>query len=292
MKILNFKYLSVLPLIAFTGVFLGLPLVQLVIMAFGDVTLRAGTFTINFVGFENFNRMLGDELFLNSIRVTLVFTVAAVLLTLLFGTVIAIAVDGLTRHSVWIQNIVVWPAIVTPVVISVIWLLILSPQIGLLNKIFEFIGLEKQIWLGEPTPALIAVIAVDVWHWTPVVFLFVYTALKGVDSSILEAAKVDGATYFVRLKSVVLPLIVPALIAAAALRVVMSVKAFDEMYLLTFGGPANATSVITIYLKRVFLESFDYGYGAALSLTVVLMVLMTLLVMLGGQRILRRRNVE
>ena len=291
MKILKFKYLSVLPLVVFTGIFLGLPIVQLVIMAFSDITLRAGAFSFEFVGFENFNRMVGDELFLNSIRVTLIFTVSAVFLTLFFGTVLAIAVDGLSRNSAWIQNILVWPAIVTPVVISVIWLLILSPQIGLLNKIFEYIGLEKQIWLGEPTSALVSVIAVDVWHWTPVVFLFVYTALKGVDSSILEAARVDGATYFVRLKSVVLPLIAPALLAAAALRVVMSVKAFDEMYLLTFGGPANATSVITIYLKRVFLESFEYGYGSALSLTVVLMVLMILLLVLGGQRVLRRRSV-
>ena len=162
MKIFNFKYLSVFPLVLFMAVFLGLPLVQLVIMAFSDVTLRAGSFSVDFIGLENFRRMLGDDLFANSLRVTFFFTFGAVGLTLLFGTVLAIAVDGLTRHSAWIRNVLIWPAIVTPVVISVIWLLMLSPQIGVINKILEALSLEKQTWLGEQTPALLAVIAVAV----------------------------------------------------------------------------------------------------------------------------------
>ena len=166
------------------------------------------------------------------------------------------------------QNVLIWPAVVAPVVISVVWLLILSPQIGLLNRILVSFGLDPQTWLGESFGAMASIIVLDTWHWTPIVFLFVYTALRGIDAEILEAARMDGASYLRQIRDIILPLIAPALAGAAALRLVMGVKAFDEMYLLTFGGPGTATTVITIYLRAVFFDSFDYGYGAALSVTI------------------------
>lgn len=288
MKLFSFKYLSIVPLSLFVAIFVAFPIGQLVWMAFGQIKLSAGSFSWSFVGLDNFERMLEDEYFANALWVTLVFTFSAVLLTLVLGTVMAFAVDRLTTHAQWVQNVLLWPAIVTPVVISVVWLLLLSPQIGLVNKILISLGMNPQTWLGEPGPALAAIIAVDVWHWTPVVFLFIYTALKGVDASILEAASVDGANYVERARFILLPLIAPALLAAAAIRVIMSVKAFDEMYLLTFGGPSNATTVITIYLRSVFFESFEYGYGAALSVTVVLLVVLTLVGFVGGRSLVNR----
>lgn len=286
----SFRNLSIIPLSVFVLIFVAFPVIQLVWMSFGHIRLRGGDLLWEFVGFENFVRMAGDKLFANALQVTLVFTIGAVFFTLLLGTVMAFAVERLTTHAQWIQNVLLWPAIVTPVVISVVWLLILSPQVGLINKILSSIGVSEQTWLGEPGPALAAIIVVDVWHWTPVVFLFVYTALKGIDSSVIEAASVDGAAYWQRVRHIMLPLVAPALLAAAAIRVIMSVKAFDEFYLLTFGGPSNATTVITIYLRSVFFESFEYGYGAALSVTVVLLVLLALTLTLGARVAVRKRN--
>jgi multiple sugar transport system permease protein len=259
-------------------------------MSLGHITLRAGDILWEFAGVDNFVRLSEDALFANSLRVTAVFTISAVALTVVLGTVLAFAVDRMVRQAQWLQNILLWPAIVTPVVISVVWLLLLSPQIGLVNKVLGSLGLPTQTWLGEPTGALVSIILVDVWHWTPVVFLFIYTALRGIDSSIVEAASVDGATYWQRVRHILLPLLTPALIGVTAIRVIMSVKAFDEMYLLTFGGPGNATTVITIYLRSVFFESFEYGYGAALSVTVVLLVVVSLTVTLGGRSLLRRNS--
>jgi len=284
-----FKYGSILPLAVFVLVFVAFPVGQLIWMSFGDITLRAGNFMWEFAGIDNFIRMSEDPLFANSLRVTAVFTISGVALTVVLGTFLAFAVDRVVRQAQWLQNILLWPAIVTPVVISVVWLLLLSPQIGLINKILTSLGLPTQTWLGEPTGALVSIILVDVWHWTPVVFLFVYTALRGIDSSIVEAASVDGASYGQRVRHILLPLLTPALVGVTAIRVIMSVKAFDEMYLLTFGGPGNATSVITIYLRSVFFESFDYGYGAALSVTVVLLVIVLMVATLGGRALLRRK---
>lgn len=272
-----FKYLSIAPLAL---IFLGLiayPVIQLVWMSLGDVRLVAGDFQWRFAGLDNFARMLDDEIFATSLRNSAVFIVWTVLLTMVLGTVLALATDRLVRMQRVAQNVLIWPAVVAPVVISVVWLLILSPQIGLLNRILVSFGLDPQTWLGESFGAMASIIVLDTWHWTPIVFLFVYTALRGIDAEILEAARMDGASYLRQIRDIILPLIAPALAGAAALRLVMGVKAFDEMYLLTFGGPGTATTVITIYLRAVFFDSFDYGYGAALSVTVVALVLLVLL---------------
>jgi multiple sugar transport system permease protein len=282
-----FKYVSVLPLVLF---FLGLvayPVIQLIWMSFGDIRLVAGDFIWRFVGLENFTRMLSDDRFGHSLVVSLIFVSSTVVLTVALGVLLALATDRIVRTQQWIQNVLIWPAIIAPVVISVIWLLILSPQIGLLNKLLASVGLTPQTWLGEPVGAMTSIILVDTWHWTPIVFLFVYTALRGIDPAVVEAASVDGASYPRTVRHIILPLLTPAILGVAGIRVVMGVKAFDEMYLLTFGGPGDATSVITIYLRSVFFEAFQYGYGAALSVTVVLLVIAVIGLAFLFQKLLR-----
>ncbi|TDE11223.1 carbohydrate ABC transporter permease [Jiangella asiatica] len=285
-----FKYLSVAPLAAVFAGLVAYPVGLLVWMAFGRVRLVAGEFQWESVGLDNFIRMLDDETFVVSLRNSAVFITATVLLTLVLGIVLALATDRVVTAQRFAQNLIIWPAIVAPVVISVVWLLILSPQIGLLNRVLVSLGADPQAWLGDNIGAMASIIVVDVWHWTPIVFLFVYTALRGIDTSVLEAASVDGASYLRQVRHIILPLLTPAIAGAAAIRLIMGVKAFDEMYLLTFGGPGTATTVITIYLRSVFFDSFEYGYGAALSITVVALVLAVLLLSFAVRSLIRRTS--
>jgi multiple sugar transport system permease protein len=282
-----FKFLSLAPFVVVIVGLVGYPITQLVWMSVGDVRLTAGELVWRFTGVENYARMVEDETFRTALGNSLVFITSTVVLTVVCGVVLALAADRLVRGQRLVQNVLLWPAIVAPVVISVAWLLILSPQVGLLNKVLLTLGMERQSWLGEPFGAMASVIAVDVWHWTPIVFLLVYTALRAIDPSVLEAASIDGARYLQTVRHIVLPLLAPAILGAIAIRVVMGVKVFDEMYLLTFGGPGTATTVISIYLRSVFFEAFQYGYGAALSVTVVVLVLGVLLALLAIRRILR-----
>lgn len=285
-----FKYLAMVPLGVFFVALVAFPVGQLVWLSLGRVRLTAGHMLWTWAGLENYRRAASDEAFRSSLGHSLTFVVFTVVFTIVLGTGLALATDRLVRFRGALQNILLWPAVVAPVVISVMWLLILSPQIGLLNRILESLGQSPQAWLGDPTGAMAAVIAVDVWHWTPIVYLFVYTAMRGLDPSVLEAASIDGADYWQALRHVVLPLLRPAIAAAAAIRVVMGVKVFDEMYLLTFGGPGTATTVISIYLRSVFFEAFQYGYGAALSVCVVLLVVAVMLLAIGSRTALRRRT--
>lgn len=118
-----------------------------------------------------------------------------------------------------------------------------------------------------------AIILVDVWHWTPLVFILVFTAVQGVDVSLLDAARVDGASDRQVYRHVVLPLLVPAIAVASFIRLTMGAKAFDEMYVLTKGGPGDATMLISLYIRNVFFDQLQLGYGAAVSIVVVVAAL-------------------
>lgn len=282
-----FKVLSLLPLLLVLVMLVAFPIGQMIWMSFGNVRLTAGELIWESAGLANYERMLGDETFRISLWNSLVFIFFTVVITVVLGIALALAADRLVRGQKLVQNVLLWPAIVAPVVISVAWLLILSPQVGLVNKILRSLGASPQSWLGDPFGAMASVVVIDVWHWTPIVFLLIYTALRSLDPSVLEAARIDGANYVATVRYIVLPLLTPAILGAVAIRVLMGVKVFDEMYLLTFGGPGTATTVISIYLRSVFFESFQYGFGSALSVTVVVLVLVALLVALAVRSLIR-----
>ncbi len=267
-------------LIAVLGAY---PAVQVVRMSFSDVAVRYGAFEWAFAGFDNFADLATDPIAGESVRATVLFTFGALPLTLVLGTLLALAVE----RSRWLGGLartaLLWPVVMTPVVISVLWLLLLSPTIGAVNRVLDSLGLPEQGWLGSGTGAMLSVIAVDVWHWTPLVFLIVYTALRNVDASVVEAARLDGAGESRLIWHVILPMVAPAIAAAAVIRLVMCVKAFDEMYLLTRGGPDSATTLVSLHIRTLVFDERALGTGAAFSLLVVL----TLAVALGVVRALQ-----
>lgn len=274
----GFGLLAMLPFAAFLLVFAAYPLAQLVRMAVSEVRVEQGVFRWSFAGMSNVEAILDDPVALRSVVNTLVFIGATVPLSLVLGTVLAVLVDRSALFAPVARNLALWPAVVAPVVVSLIWLLILSPSIGSLNKLLDTVGLPAQGWLGSGSGAMMAIILVDVWHWTPVVFLLVYVALKAISGELLEAARVDGAGELRVVRHVVLPMLRPALLTAALIRLVMGVKAFDEMYLLTRGGPGDATTLVSLHVRNVFFDRLELGYGAAFSLAIVLVIAAVLLV--------------
>lgn len=281
---------AILPFAAFLAVFAVYPLAQLVRMAFSDVQLEQGLFTWSFAGVANFVRLLDDPIAVRAVVVTTIFTVSAVPASIVLGTLAAVLVDRSTLFTGLARNVILWPAVIAPVVVSLMWLLILSPNLGALNNLLATLGLPGQGWLGSPTGAMGAIIAVDVWHWTPVVFLIVYTALRGMDADVLAAARVDGASERQLLWHIVIPLLRPALLAAALIRLVMCVKAFDEVYLLTRGGPGSATTLVTLHIRNVFFDRVELGYGASYSVVIVAVVAAVLALWAAGRRWVIRAN--
>ncbi|MFE4423409.1 carbohydrate ABC transporter permease [Streptomyces sp. NPDC056817] len=278
-------------MVMFLLVFGAYPLIELARMAFAAVTIRDGQFHWSSAGFSNFSAAFDDTVFLTSLYNSGVFVVATTVLTLVLGVVLAVLTDRATQRGGSIaaaaRNVLIWPAIIAPVVVSVVWLLVLSPHVGALNKLLASIGLPEQGWLGSGLGAMASIIYVDVWHWTPVVYLLVYTALKDMDPEVYEAACIDGASDAQLFWHVTLPLLRPVLAVAAGIRVVMGVKAFDEMFLLTHGGPGTATTVLSIHIRGVFFDEMRLGYGAALSLIVVAFVVVGFLLIVAARRVVR-----
>jgi multiple sugar transport system permease protein len=261
--------IALLPFVVFLGIFAVYPLYQLLRMSFMRTEVFDGEFLSEFNGLDNFRKIPEDPLAINAIKVTILFAALCVLFTLILGIAGAIMVQSSRVFKNFARNIFVWPAVVAPVVVSVMWLLILDPTVGLVNKILQSIGAQPQIWLDSKTGAFISVVVVDVWHWTPVVFLFIYAGLNGINQEILEAARVDGASELQIVRRIILPILIPTIVVIALLRTIMSIKAFDEMYLLTKGGPDGATSLISLQIRKIFVEVLDFGYASALSLCIV-----------------------
>lgn len=263
---------ALLPFVVFLAVFAVYPLYELFRLSFMRTEVFDGQFLSAFNGLDNFRKIPADPLAINAIKVTLLFSLLAVIFTLVLGIAGAIMVQSSTIFKVFSRNVFVWPAVIAPVVVSVMWLLILDPTVGLVNKIFQSLGQEPQIWLNSKTGAFISVVVVDVWHWTPVVFLFIYAGLNGINQEIIEAARVDGATEGQIVRGIILPILLPTIAVIVLLRTIMSIKAFDEMYLLTKGGPDGATSLISLHIRKIFVEILDFGYASALSLSIVLVL--------------------
>jgi multiple sugar transport system permease protein len=286
----GFALAAVLPFALFLLVFAVYPLVQLVRMSLSHVEIQRGQFTWDFVGVDNFTRMLSDQVAQDSVISTAVFILGAVPLTIVLGTVLAILVERAVVLGGLARNVILWPAVVAPVVVSLMWLLILSPSVGALNKLLASLGLPAQGWLGSTWGARWSVIAVDVWHWTPLVFLLIYTAILGIDRELYEAARVEGATEMQVLRYIVLPLLRPALFAAFLIRLVMSIKAFDEMFLLTKGGPGTSTTLVSLHIRNVFFDQLELGYGAAFSVAIVVVTAVMVTVAALVRRLATRRE--
>lgn len=274
------RVLALAPFVLFGLGLLIYPMAQVVRMAFSDVAIRSGGFVWEWSGFANLHSVLASGTTWQVFGNTVLFVVATVASTVVVGFLLAVLVDRAVTMLPLARNILIWPAVIAPVIVSLMWLLILDPTAGGLNKILATFGIAGQGWLASGAGAMVAVIIVDTWHWTPVVFLFLYTALKAIDGSVLEAARMDGASELRIIRHVVLPILAPAIGAVVVVRIIMGIKAFDEMYLLTRGGPDGATTLVTQQVKTLFFDNLQLGPGAAFSLVVVVAVAICLGVVL------------
>jgi multiple sugar transport system permease protein len=178
--------------------------------------------------------------------------------------------------------------VIPPIVIGTMWRLILGREFGLANAVLSALGLPAVDWLGNPDVALAAVMFVDVWHWTPFVFLLMLAGLESLDGEVLEAARMDVRGFWQEVRHIILPLMMPTIAITALFRIILSFKVFDEVYLLTSGGPGTSTEVINFSIYRTFFRQDQVGYGSAMS--VVTLFAVALLVILARGLLARRRR--
>jgi multiple sugar transport system permease protein len=235
-----------------------------------------------FTGLDNFSIVYGDPTFWQAIQTTALFVIVAVALETLLGLLLALIVARELRFAGLIRVALILPMTIAPVVVGVIWRLLYASDIGVVNPLFELFGFDPPNVLAHPLTAFFGLVAVDVWEWTPLLFLIILAGLHSLPQDPIEAARVDGANRLQTFFHHTLPLLWPVLLVGVVLRTIDAVGTFDQIYVLTKGGPGTATQLISIYAYNTAFLFNQYGRAMAMmiSLLACLLVLMTVAVKL------------
>jgi len=215
----------------------------------------------------NFTRLASDNFFLTAMAHTFVFAVAALSCEFLLGLGLALLLNSQIRGRGFFRATLLVPMMLPPVVAAIVWRLLLNPNFGAINGTLKEIGIntEALTWTASPSLAMMSVIAVDVWQWTPFVFLVLLAGLQAIPQEPYEAALIDGSSRWQTFWHVTLPLLKPAILIVLLLRTMDLLRVFDQIFILTEGGPGFATETISLYIYRSAFRFFDFGYAAAMS---------------------------
>jgi multiple sugar transport system permease protein len=265
------------PAVAVLFLLVVLPIAFNLYLAFTKWTVGLGQ--PRWIGFDNFVELVADERVWNGVWVMMLFSGLSLALELGLGLAIAIYFNREFRGSELVQAIYIFPFAATPVAVALIWRIMLNPEIGVLNYLLRSVGLPGSLWVSSEHTAVLALVMVDVWKWTPMITLIVLAGLKSLPPEPYEAARIDGANAFQIFRHITLPLIRPVLIAALMLRSLDNLKEFDMIYTITQGGPGIASETLYLYSYQVGFGFFKAGYGSALMVVVFLIVLVFNVVM-------------
>jgi multiple sugar transport system permease protein len=215
----------------------------------------------------HYTRLFQDRLFTTAAAQTLLYALTALTLEFFLGLALALLVDSLAHGRAFVRVTLLAPMLLPPVVAAVIWRLIYNPEFGVLNGMLRQLGISTAnlTWTSGRTSAMLSVILVDVWQWTPFMFLLLTAGLQAIPAEPLEAARVDGAGYWRRLVDVILPLLKPTILLALLLRSMDLLRIFDQIFILTQGGPGSATETVSLYIYRTAFRFSNFGYAAAMS---------------------------
>jgi multiple sugar transport system permease protein len=245
------------------------PIINLFAMSVSTISFAEAKEIWTFTPLANLSDLLNDDIFGVALWNTFEFAVLAVLFEMLLGLTLAIIVASVTRYKGLIRTVLIVPILMPPVAIGSMWKLMYSLDFGVLNQVVTSFGLQPVNWLGSTSLALFSIVIVDVWHWTPFVYLILFAAVEGLPKEVIEAARIDGATNRNLIFKIIIPLMKPAIAVALLFRVILAFKVFDEVFLLTSGGPGTSTEVVSLHLYKVFFQENQMGYGALLSLAII-----------------------
>ena len=218
-------------------------------------------------GLGNFARLFSDSFFWTAMVHTFVYAIAALTCEFLLGFSLALLLNSQIRGRGIFRVSLLVPMMLPAVVVGVVWRLMLNPNFGAINGTLKQIGIntESLTWTASPKLAMVSVIAVDVWQWTPFVFLVLLAGLQAIPQEPYEAALIDGSSRWQTFWHVTLPLLKPSILIVLLLRTMDLLRVFDQIFILTEGGPGFATETISLYIYRTAFRFFDFGYAAAMS---------------------------
>ena len=253
------------------------------------ISLHTGSGEAAHWSLANFARLASDQFFREALAHTFIYAVVALSFEFLLGLGLAVMLDRPLRGRSLFRSALLIPMMLPPVVVGVVWRLMLNPDFGAINGTLKGAGVatDSLTWTASPLLALASVIAVDIWQWTPFMFLVLLAGLQAIPQEPYEAAIVDGSSAWQTFLHVTLPLLKPAILIALLLRTMDLLRVFDQIFILTEGGPGFSTETVSLYIYRTAFRFFDFGYAAAMSFV---LLLLTNVISAGYIRLLQKQE--
>lgn len=277
-------YAWLAPMLAFLFVFELWPFLVMLDQSVHALSYTQPSLNDRFVGLDNYRKLVFDEDFFHSVRLTLIFLLIALPIEFVLGLAFSVLLSYHLRLKRFVIPFLLIPMVLAPIVVGLTVRLNLNPDFGLIGILLRDLGLVETGLLASGTSAFLTIVGVDVWQWTPFLVMIFLAAIVSMPQEPFEAAEVEGASRWQVFRHITLPLIMPIMMVALLLRVTDSFKIFDQIFIMTGGGPGASTELATIFAYKVNFASWNLGYGSAVVallffisfvLTFVLLKLMT-----------------
>ena len=283
MKLISKKTLLLffLPGAIFMGAFLIYPIFKMVFDSFFKVGIT-GTRTV--IGFDNYIKAFTAGGFLKQLKNTLIYILIAVSVETVLGFIFALLFELDYKGSKIVRSLMMTPLMIAPLVAGLIWKLMMSSNFGIVNEFLTRIGIlsspSEILWLADSRWSLIACCIADIWLTTPFMMLMILAGLQGLDTSVSEAARMDGASKLQEIFYIKMPGIKPVLLTALSVRIIDAAKTFDIIWAMTEGGPNSSSETISIIIYKTLVKYNNTGYASAMAVIfIIVLVVFTLVFM-------------
>ncbi|HZG83370.1 sugar ABC transporter permease [Paenibacillus sp.] len=271
-------YVFLLPAMAIFFIFMVIPLIASLVMGLFSIDIFLKN--IKFVGLDNFTKLLGDDRFWNSLKNTLYFTVLEMPLQVAVGLIAAVLLSKPTKFRKALRTTYFIPVVCSLTAMGILWSMLLDPNLGMIPYFFEKLGFPKIAFLKEPNLAMPTVAVMSVWKNFGFTMVILLAGIQGISESYYEAAEIDGASKMKQFFHITIPLLIPALSFCIITNTIGCLQVFDQVYVMTQGGPLFRTETIVQYIYNAgfTLAPFDLGYASAIAeVLLVIIVVITLL---------------
>jgi multiple sugar transport system permease protein len=268
----QFGYLMAAPSLLALFLVILFPIFFMLYTSAFDYTLIQPTHDV-FVGLGHYARALRNAEFGQSLWVTLWFVGAVVVLEFVIGFTVALMLNAVERGKNVYYLILLFPLLMNPVVVGLIWRMFLHPVLGIVNYLLSLIGIESVNWLGDPQNAFWTLVLVDIWHQVSFMVVLLLAGLSALPREPYEAARMEGASTLQTFIHVTLPLMRPVIMVTLLIRLIFAVRTYDLIYIMTRGGPGQATDLVSYFIYRQAFVGLNIGQAAALSVILLLIVL-------------------
>jgi len=264
-------YLFIAPIVILFGIFRVYPSIQTLAYSFFRVELLRGRFT--FIGFENFFDLLSDKIFLKAVVNTLIYVISIVPISAGLALILAVLFNTHFRLKEFFKAIYFAPMVTSTVAAAMVWLWLYNPQFGLFNVILKLFGLPVQPWLMSSHQALPSIIIFSIWKSLGYNLIIYIAGLQAIPDVYYEAARIDGAGSLQQFFKITLPLLTPTTTFILIYNSILSFQVFDQVFVLTGGGPAYATTVVVLELYQQAFLKYRFGYASAMAMVLFIFLL-------------------